>query len=235
MADNIVVEEGKVLSIASSDTKNGKFYRIEVEDLETGDVDWFGLGNTEPDFGEDSIVTFEFFESGKYLNIEEDTLEVLDLVEPKRRGRGTGSRGSNGSKARGTGRGRGGRSDDDKDDKPRGRGGRSSGSGRGGSKPAGRSGAGSKSGSKGTKGKDSGGTDWEAKDKRTALGFAREQAMKLTAAMLADGAIKLPTKAGEKMDAYLEYVDMFTARFLEQADAYLEEGIEAIYADADDE
>ena len=103
--DVIVVEEGKVLDIASSDTKNGgKIYRIEVEDLETGDVDWFGAGFDEPEFGADSIVSFEFEENGKYLNIVDGSLEVIDLVEPEKKKSSRGSRGSSRSSKRSGGK-----------------------------------------------------------------------------------------------------------------------------------
>jgi len=228
MAENFV-NEGEVLKIASSNTANGTFYRLEVKD-ENG-TDMFGLGNEKPDFGEGSIVSFEFEENGKFFNIIEDTLEVVDKVEPKGRGgsRG-GSRGGN-SNSRGGGRGNGGSS---RGGSGGGRGGASGGSGRGGNKGTGRGG----NGSGGKKGGDKGGTDWEAKDKRTAIGFAREQAIKVLAAMIEGGAITLPSKKAEKYDAYLSYLDELTARFLDQGDRYVDEGIDAIggdYSDGEDE
>lgn len=221
-----VIEEGKVLSVAESKTRNGTFYRLEVEDLDTGDSEWYGLGDEKPDYGEGSIISFDYEESncGKYLNIDAGSVDVLEEVKPKRGGRG-GSKGN----SRGNSRGR---NDDDASSNRRSNSRSSGRSGGNKSSGSGSRNSGGKSGGKGSGG--NGGTDWEAKDKRTALGFAREQGMKLTSQMLAEGAIKLPTKTAEKMDAYLEYVDMFTARFLSQADAYLEEGIEAIYDEQDD-
>jgi hypothetical protein len=139
MAENYV-NEGEVLKIASSSTNNGTFYRLEVKD--DNGTDMFGLGNEKPDFGEGSIVSFEFEENGKFFNIIEDTLEVIDKVEPKG-GRG---RGNNSSGGRGNGRGNGGSG---RGNGGSGRGGNNSGgrggngSGRGNSKPSGRGGNGS--------------------------------------------------------------------------------------------
>ena len=231
---DLFIEEGEVLSITSSKTAKGEFFRIEVKDLDTDDTNWFGLGKDEPDYGEGSIVSFEYDESddGKYLNAFADSVEVIDLVEPKKRGRS--SRGKSDDNKRGSSR------------SSSSRGGSSRSSGRGGDKSSGRSGSrsaskssGSRSASKGSKSNDKGaksnGTDWEAKDKRTAIGFAREQAIKVLGAMLESGAVKLPAKAAEKYDAYLEFLDLLTARFLEQGDSYVEDGVEAIYSDADDD
>lgn len=228
MSENFV-NEGEVLKIASSKTNNGTFYRLEIKD--SNGTDMFGLGNEKPDFGEGSIVNFEFEENGKFFNIIEDTLEVIDHVEPKGRGgrsNGGSSRGNNNS-------GRGGRGNNSN-----GRGSSNSGGGRGGNigGRGGNKGTGRGSKGSGGKGGDKGGTDWEAKDKRTAIGFAREQAIKVLAAMIDGGAITLPSAKAKKYDAYLGYLDELTARFLVQGDDYVEQGIEAIggdYGDGEDE
>lgn len=229
MSDNFV-NEGEVLKIASSSTAKGTFYRLEVKD--DNGTDMFGLGSEKPDFGEGSIVSFEFEENGKFFNIIEDTLEVIDKVEPKGRGGrgngGSGRGGNNGGRSGGRGGNSGGRGGNSG-----GRGGNSGSSSRGGNSSH-------RGGSKGTtsKGDSKGGTDWEAKDKRSALGFAREQAIKVLQAMLAEGVLSLPTKKGEKYDAYLGYLDELTARFLVQGDEYVEQGIDAIggdYGDGEDE
>lgn len=225
MSNSVV--EGEVLSIKISNTNKGKFYRLEVED--DNGKDWFGLGNEAPDFGEGSTVSFDFIETddGKFYNVDGD-VDIIDLVEPKGRGGRGGSdnsrgsnRGGNSGSSRGNARGtsRGGNSNR----------GNSRGSSRGDSSKG--NGKGSprskKSGGKG-------GTDWEAKDKRTAIGFAREQAIKVLAAMIAEGAITLPTKKADKYDAYLGYLNELAATFLAQADAYVEEGIEAVCGDHGD-
>lgn len=232
--DVLVLEEGEVLAIASSKTAKGEFFRIEVEDKDTGDVEWYGLGSDAPDFGEGSIISFDYEESGKFLNIDAGSLEVIDLVEPKKRGGGRGNKSNSRGGSRGSSRGS---NDDDS------RSSRSSRSGRGSSsRSSDRSsdkGSSSRSSSRssGSKGKPAGKgeTNWAEKDLRSGLGFAREQAIKVLGAMIAEGAIKLPAKAGDKMDAYLEYLDMLTARFLEQGDNYVSDGISAIYEDAGDE
>lgn len=225
MSDSVF--EGKVLSIKVSNTSNGKFYRLEVED--DNGKDWFGMGNEAPDFGEGSTVSFDFTETddGKFFNVDGD-IEVVDHVEPKGRG---GSRGNSGS--RGNGRG----------NNSRGSGNNSRGSGRGNGSSRGSGGRGNGgssrgntnkggSGSKGKGGK--GETDWEAKDKRTALGFAREQAIKVLAAMIEQGAVTLPSKKAEKYDAYLGYLNELSAYFLSQADNYVNDGIEAVCGDFGD-
>lgn len=219
------VDQGEVTKIATSNTQNGTFYRIEVKDSQGTDM--FGLGNEKPDFGEGSIVSFEFEENGKFLNVIEDTLEVIDKVEPK----GRGGRGNGGSSRGGNSNGRGGRGSNSN-----GRGNSNSSGGRGGN-------GGGRGGNKGTGrgGNGSGGkkeTDWEAKDKRSALGFAREQAIKVLTAMLDSGSVTLPSAKAKKYDAYLAYLDELTARFLDQGDRYVDEGIDAIggdYGDGDDE
>ena len=232
------VNAGKVTGIASSDTKNGKMYRIEVEDLDTGDVDWFGLGNEEPDFGEGSEVSFEFEENGKFLNILADSLEVIDLVEPKKRGGRNGSSpGGNGRSGRGNG--------DNKSSGSRSRGGngggRNSGSrGGNGSKTSGSSTnrSGSRSGSKDT-GKSKGGkadVDWDMKDKKIGLLAMRNSAIAAVSAAVEAGAIKLGTKQADKFDNFFGYIDQVTARFLEQEQDYIESDydIGAICEDAGD-
>ena len=230
--DVLFMEEGKVVSITDSTTRNGTFYRIEVEDVDTGDTDWFGLGSKAPEFGEGSVISFEYEENGKYLNADAGSIEVLDLVEPKSRGsRGNKSGGRNGS--RGSSRG-----NDDAGNSRRSRNSRSNDSGnsrgsRGGSDKG--SNSHSNKGSSGSKAPAKGETNWAEKDLRAGLGFAREQAIKVLGAMLEQDAIKLPSKAADKMDAYLDFLDMLTARFLEQGDNYVKDGIETIYSDAADE
>lgn len=222
MADRI---EGEVLSIKSSDTTKGKFWRIEVKDDDG--ADWFGCGNEQPDFGEGSVVAFDFTttDDGKFYNVDGD-IEVLDLVEPKGRG-GRGGSGNSRSSGRGSNSGSSrGSSHGSSHESGRSGSGRGTGSGRGASKSTKSSGSGAKKE-----------TDWEAKDKRTALGFAREQAIKVLNAMLEKEVVKLPTKQAEKYDAYLSYVDELAARFLDQADRYVDGGIEAIggdYGDGED-
>lgn len=226
--DVLFMEEGKVVGIADSKSRNGVFYRIEVEDVDTGDTAWYGLGSKEPEFGEGSVISFEYEESGKYLNAVADSIEVLDLVEPKSRGNKSNSRSGGRSSGRSNdnaaGSSRGSRSSRANND-----------SGSNSSEYSGNKGGNSYSnkGSSGTKTK--GETNWAEKDLRAGLGFAREQAIKVLAAMIAEDAIKLPSKAADKMDAYLNFLDMLTARFLEQGDNYVNGGITSIYADAEDE
>jgi hypothetical protein len=94
------IDEGKVLEIGSSKSRNGTMYRIHVEDLDSGDTEWYGLGKDKPDYGEDSIISFEYEETdGGYLNIFGDSLEVVDEVKPKGRGSRGNSRGSSANRS----------------------------------------------------------------------------------------------------------------------------------------
>ena len=219
---DLFVDAGKVLAFASSDTKAGKMWRMEVEDLDTGDCDWFGLGKEKPDFGEGSEVSFEFKENGKFLNVFEESIEVLNLVEPKQRGgRNGGSRNGGGSRG-----GRGGDSGSSRGGSSRSSGSRGGSSrSRGGDDKGGSSrsnGGGSRSKGKGS---DKGGkqeTDWEMKDKKIGLLAMRNSAIEVVKIAVEAGALKLGTKQGEKYDILLGLVDDLTVRFHEQEQAYCE-------------
>jgi len=231
--------EGKVLEILSTPTRNGgTFYRVKVEDTNENSTDLFGMGSEAPKFGEGSTITFDAEENGKFLNMVLDSLEITDLVEPKTRGANRSSRNGSRGNSRGdddAGNSRGSRSSRSTDS------GNSRGNG-GGSTKGGNSYP--SKGSSGAKAPAKGETNWAEKDLRAGLGFAREQAIKVLGAMLEKEAIKLPAKTdtmkleaptSEKMDIYLMYLDYLTARFLEQGDNYVKDGIETIYSDAADE
>ena len=244
------VQNGEVLEIIDSKTRNGTFWRVKVLDQDTGDEDQFGMGKEKPDFGEGSIISFEFEESddGKYLNMLVDTLEIIDEVKPKgRSSRGGRDGGGRGNSSRG---GRGNSRNNDDDDN--GRGSRSS---RGGSSSRGSSrsgGSGSKSGSSrsnrssgGSSEKKSSGkkeVDWETKDRRIELMSARNSALEEVKIAVELGAFPLgtkTTKAADKFALLQQLVDQETARFLEQNEAYIADGIDAIcdgeYGDGDED
>lgn len=61
------------------------------------------------------------------------------------------------------------------------------------------------------------GTDWEAKDKRAAIGFAREQAIKTLLAMKEFNAVSSELSS----EAFLSELDTLTYRFISQADSYV--------------
>ena len=232
------VEEGEVLEIGSSKVQGKTLYRLLVKDLDTGDEDWFGLGEQKPDYGEGSIISFDFQETDKgYLNIFDDSLDVIDEVKPKGRGGRGSSRGSSrssrgsgrdeskggrgssrGNSSRGGSRGsRGGSDDDDSKSSSRGRG---------------RNG-GNKSGNKG------GGGGSYQKDPSTQklieLQAARNAASEFLKVALEQGAISLPAKKADKLDFLIEAHNECVARFLEQNETYVEAefDINSIYEQED--
>lgn len=195
---------GIVEKITEKKTAKGTFYSINV------DGDWFGFGKEAPEFGEGSEIEFEVRVNGDFENVDLDTIEVLDLVEPEKKSRGSrggnrgGSRGGRGNKSGGSTRGgssRGrGRNDDDddadEDDKPaksRGsRGGKSDKPAKGGDKPA---------------------VDWDLKDEKIQWQAARNSAIELAKIALQGEALKLPAKAADKLDALEAYVQEKTEQF----------------------
>lgn len=225
MANTFCIENGEVKSIASSKTKNGgNVYRAEIYDPNEDCTDWIGLGFDEPPFGEGGVINIEVEENGKYLNGLPDSIEVIEEGNKAsgRGGRSGSSRGGRGNNDSGSSRsGRSGGSDGGSSRGSSGRGAAAKSPARGASKPA-------------AKGKESGGTDWEAKDKRAQLGFAREQAIKVLDSLIDKGAVKLGAKVADQYDNYLLHLNKLTARFLEESDRYLEEGVAAIDSDADD-
>lgn len=231
MADVLFMEEGKVVAFADSTTAKGnKMYRMQVEDLDTGDTDWFGFGFDAAEFGEGSVISFEYEESGKYLNADAGSIEVLDLVEPKSRGsRGSRSNGRNGGHSSGRGNDNSGSSRSSRSSRS------NNDSGADNKRSASNKDSNSDANKDSSEAVAKGETNWAEKDLRTGLGYAREQAIKTLGAMLEQDAISLPAKKAEKMDSYLQYLDMLTARFLEQGDNYVKDGVGAIYEDAADE
>lgn len=69
-------------------------------------------------------------------------------------------------------------------------------------------------------GSNKGGTNWDAKDKKAALGFAREQAIKTIHELSALKLVKLANQ-----DEFLSLMDSLTGRFVEQANIFVETGI----------
>ena len=88
---------GEVLKITAKPTKNGgKIHNICVDD--NGNDAWFGFGFDAPEFGEGSIIEFNVEMNGDYENVDHSSLYIVELVEPKRSGRGdSGGRSQGGS------------------------------------------------------------------------------------------------------------------------------------------
>ena len=52
-------------------TKNGPAYNIKV------DEQWYGCGFNKPAFSEGSMIKFEAIQKGKWVNVDQESLEVL--------------------------------------------------------------------------------------------------------------------------------------------------------------
>jgi len=193
---------GVVQKITAKDTRNGgKIYNICVD--VDGEDEWFGYGFDAPEFGEGSEIEFDVEMNGDYENVDIDSLEIIELVEPKRSGRGGKSGGKGRGKSSGKSSGRGGSS---------GRG-KSSGSGRG--KPAG-------GGRKAPASKGKGGgaakaeVDWDRKDNLIRLQSCQNTAVATIQAAIEAGAVTLPAKKGEKFDAFQALIEKEAARLYDK-------------------
>lgn len=183
---------GIVTKITESKTARGTFYGIIIDD------DRFGFGNETPEFGEGSEVTFEVEVNGNFENVDADTFEVLELVEPKKSGRSGGGRsgGRGGDKPARGGRGGGGdkpaRGSRGGDDKPA----------RGASKPA-------------APAADKPAVDWDLKDEKIQWQAARNSALALATIAVNVEALKLPAKQADKLEALEAYVSLKTEEFFQ--------------------
>lgn len=180
---------------------------VETDDGE----DWFGFGFDKPDFGEGSEVEFEIEWNGDYPNVDQETFEVIDLVEPRKRssrgrGNGTSSRGgrnsSSGSK----------------------RGGNSRGSSR-----RGKSGGGKSSGRQGGGGSKKGGkpeVDWERKDTLIRLQSCQNTAIAFVSAAVQHGAITLGKTQSKKLGIFEAAVEEEAERLFLKYDDIADNGYE---------
>lgn len=199
---------GEVLKITGKDTKNGgKIWNICVDD--NGEDAWFGYGFDKPDFGEGSEIEFDVEMNGDYENVNHDTLEVINLVEPKRSGRGSGGgRGGNSGGSRSGGGRSSGRSNSGSSNSR----GKSSGGSRGGSAGRGKSGGGRADKAPAKKAD----VDWERKDNLIRLQSCQNTAVATVNGAVAAGAITLPAKKGEKLDAFQALIEKEASRLYDK-------------------
>lgn len=187
MADTM---QGIVEKITEKKTAKGTFYSINVEG------DWFGFGKEAPEFGEGSEVSFEISVNGDFENVDQDTLEVIDLVDaPKKKSSGRSGSGRSG-------------------------GGKSSGSGRSGSGRSGRGGSDDDKPASKSRGKSSGGkpadkpaVDWDLKDQKIQWQSCRNAAIQLATTAISCEALVLPAKKADKLDALEAWVSEKTQEF----------------------
>ena len=71
------VIEGKVEFVKQNDAG---YYAVKMDDGQ-----WYGCSKTEPEFKKGNSVRFETTTNGRYINVDEETVEILDSTEaPKR-------------------------------------------------------------------------------------------------------------------------------------------------------
>jgi len=175
-----------------------------------GDEQWYGFGFDEPDFGEGSEVEFDISWNGDYPNVDNETFEVIDLVEARK----SSSRGKSSG-----GGGRGGKSSGGGRSKPSGGGSRSSGGGSGRGKPAPKrsSGGGGKAPAKKE-------VDWDRKDNLIRLQSSQNTAIAFISAAVNNGSLKLPAAKGKGFDAFAAAVEEEAQRLFEKYDDIADNG-----------
>ena len=193
---------GVVEKVSYKDLNSGKrMWNIKV------DGNWYGMGYTQPKFGEGGEIEFDISWNGDFANVDKDSLNIISAGNVRNSGGGNGgSRGGNGggyNKSSGQQRSGGNSSN-------------------GGGYNRGSSGS---SGNAGGAGKDN---YWENKDKRdierekrdkvkdvvvTHLA-CRNSAIEAVGMLITAGAVSLPAKKAEQYDAVLELVDIVTERFV---------------------
>jgi len=149
--------------------------------------DWFGYGFEQPNFGEGSEVSFDVDWNGQYGNVRKGSLQVIGGQQQQPQG-GQGGGGYQG----------------------------------GGQRPAGGGGRGQGNRGGYQNNKKSGGKDnyWEEKAKRDLVvqrqiqhQASRNAAIAVVGTALANDALSLPAKKGDKLDAILAVVDEVTDRY----------------------
>lgn len=210
---------GIVTKINSKPTRgNSDIWSICVDC--DGDEDWYGYGFEKPDFGEGSEVEFDIEWNGDYANVDNETFEVIELVEARKKSsRGGAGRKSSGSGKRG-GNSRGGR-------KPSGGGSRGGKSG--GGKSSGRGGA-SKA-----KGGGKADVDWDRKDKLIRLQSCQNTAIAFISAAVTNGSLKLPAAKGKGFDAFAAAVEEEAERLFGKYDDIADNGYQSADAGGDDD
>jgi len=202
MSDHIV---GTVAKISEKPTRNGgTVYNIC---LDTGqDDEWFGHGFDEPQFQEGDEIEFDVSYNGDFANIDVDTVNVL--AEGDGGGRKS-SRGSSRTSSRSSSRSnsssnRGGSNSRSSSSR--------SSSKRSSSRPSRGAAKSSAPAKSDTMSKD----EWKQKDNMIRRQACMNTAIALIRGALECGAVKLPAKANDKLDAYIALCDEEAVRLYDQ-------------------
>lgn len=186
---------GVVEKVSYKDLNSGKrMWNIKV------DGNWYGMGYTQPKFGEGGEIEFDISWNGDFANVDKDSLNIISAGNVRNSGGGNGgSRGGNGGGYN-----------------------KSSGQQRSGGNSS--NGGGYNRGSSGSSGNAGGASKdkyWEDKEKRDKVKdvvvthmACRNSAIEAVGMLLTAGAVSLPTKKAEQYDAVLELVDIVTERFI---------------------
>ena len=204
------VGEATVLKVSKKATSGkGHVYNIQIDTDENG-KEWWGCGFEDPKVNEGDIIEFELIEVGDYTNVDLDTIVVLEAAPKRERStRGSGNSRSNGrSSGRGNSRDSGRSSGNSRSSGSRGN---SRSSGRGDSAAKGR--GGSRSGAGADK---KPAVDWDRKDNLIRLQSSQNTAIALVGMLLANGALTLPAKKGDKYDAAVAAVEKEAARLFDK-------------------
>lgn len=188
------VIEGTVVKITYKETRGKNDICNLCLDTGGRDDEWFGFGFNEPEFEEGAVIEFEVEMNGKYKNVVDDSVVVLEDAPAKRKGSG---RSSGGSSRSGGGSAR------------------SSGGSRGGSSRSG-GGSGGKSGGGRAKSEPKKEVDWDRKDNLIRLQSSQNTAVATINVMLANSLIALPKKKADQMDAVQALIEEEAARLFDK-------------------
>lgn len=214
MSDHVI---GFVAKITSKEVgqNNNLMYSLCIEE-EGREDEWYGYGWNEPDFTEGAEIEFDIEWNGKYPNVDNKSLNVLQDGEPKRQSSSRSNSRSGGS-SRGNNSNGGGRSSSRS-----GGSGRSSGGSARGSASSSRS-SGSSNRSSGNKGTGKGSSDttmskeeWGQKDKMIRRQACMNTAINLIKLLHEAGVLPKPSKKSEGYDAYVALCDEEAARLYDQ-------------------
>lgn len=217
MADYV---EGKVLKASKKPTNSGgTVYNLQVE-TDQGD-EWFGCGFDDPKVNQGDVISFDIAYNGEYMNVDMDTLEILEKA-PQRQ---SSNRGSNRGSSRGNGRSASrGKSDSS-------RGSRSGGSGRSGS---GDNKRGNQSGSRSQGGEKKPAVDWDRKDLIISQMSCQNTAVATIGMLIANNLVAIPKKKADSYDAVMALVEAEAARLRSKYNAVADGNYDDGLNDPDD-
>lgn len=200
MADYV---EGKVVSTSEKPTsKGGTVYNIKVNSDDNGE-EWFGCGFDDPKVNKGDVIGFDIEYNGDYLNVNMDTLEILEAAPKRESSNRGGSRGGSRSGGRGASR--------SKSDSSRG-----SHSGGGSRSSSGGNKRGNQSGSRSQGGEKKPAVDWDRKDNLIRLQSCQNTSVATIGMLISNKLVTIPTKKSAAYDATMALVEAEAARLFQK-------------------